>query len=139
MSNWIHNHVLVEGLKPHQFHILLDWLTENPNDRSLLPCFDQERIDLELDAEGDVRMSFTIFTDNRPAVLDLQYVSYILKGPAFTFEWWDSANPDVPGCSGNGLIKDGSCSMDDSGVNPFYLSDYYRAVNKKNEVVEVDF
>ena len=29
--------------------------------------------------------------------------------------------------------------MDDSGVNPFYLSDYYRAVNKKNEAVEVDF
>jgi len=131
MSNWINNTISAENLSPSHFTVLLEWLNENPHDRLILPCIDQDILEIQHDSGNvaDSSIDFIIFTTWRPALDDLLILSNLLKGPTFTFSWHDTVNYDCPGCSGEGVICNNECTMDTSGIQPHYLSDRFRALS----------
>ena len=131
MPNWNNNTISAENLSPSHFTVLLEWLNENPHDRLILPCMDQEILEIQHDS-GDVddsSIEFMIFTSWRPALENLLTLSNLLKGPTFTFSWHDTVCYDYPGCSGEGVICNNECSMDTSGIQPHYLSDRFRVLS----------
>ena len=145
MSNWINNTISAENLSISQFNVILEWLNEPPHDRLILPCIEQEILEIQHDP-GDVADSsidFIIFTICSPAFDNLLILSNLLKGPTFTFSWYDTVNYDCPGCSGKGVIGNNECTMDASGVLPHYLSDQFRVSSnvesKDTESDEFDF
>ena len=132
MSNWINNTISAENLSTSKFNVLLEWLNEPPHDRLILPCIEQEILEIQHDPGGvaDSSIDFIIFTTWSPALDNLLILSNLLKGPTFTFSWYDTVNYDCPGCSGKGVIGNNECTMDASGVLPCPIDFVFQAMSR---------